>query len=106
MTAHRGAGRDGIERFNREAGGSANVKSEHVVRNSDADVGTELVRVPHLVMDQLEGTDLEKATAEQPVAAPTVPEWLRQIARALDKAHRIGIVHRDLKPENLFLTYP
>jgi serine/threonine-protein kinase len=30
--------------------------------------------------------------------------WLRQVARALDKAHAAGIVHRDLKPANLFLT--
>src|SRR6185503_204230 len=105
MTAHRGAGRDAIERFKREARASAKIKSEHVVRIIDADVAPELNRAPYLVMDLLEGTDLEKATAEQPIAAPTVLEWLRQIARALDKAHRIGIVHRDLKPENLFLTY-
>jgi serine/threonine-protein kinase len=105
MTAHRGAGRDAIERFKREARASANIKSEHVVRIIDADVAPELDRAPYLVMDLLEGTDLEKATADQPIAAPTVLEWLRQIARALDKAHRIGIVHRDLKPENLFLTY-
>jgi serine/threonine-protein kinase len=30
--------------------------------------------------------------------------YMRQAARALDKAHALGIVHRDLKPENLFLT--
>jgi serine/threonine-protein kinase len=31
--------------------------------------------------------------------------WLRQVARALVRAHARGIVHRDLKPENLFLTH-
>jgi len=105
MTSHQGASRDAIERFKREARASAKIKSEHVVRISDADVAPELDRAPYLVMDLLEGTDLEKATADQPVHPVTVLEWLRQIARALDKAHRIGIVHRDLKPENLFLTY-
>jgi serine/threonine-protein kinase len=105
MTSHHGATRDAIERFKREARASAKIKSEHVVRIIDADVAPELDRAPYLVMDLLEGTDLEKASADQPVNPPMVLEWLRQIARALEKAHRIGIVHRDLKPENLFLSY-
>jgi len=105
MTSHHGATRDAIERFKREARASAKIKSEHVVRIIDADVAPELDRAPYLVMDLLEGTDLEKACGDQPVAPAVMLEWLRQIARALEKAHRIGIVHRDLKPENLFLTY-
>jgi eukaryotic-like serine/threonine-protein kinase len=105
MTSHHGATRDAIERFKREARASAKIKSEHVVRIIDADVAPELDRAPYLVMDLLEGTDLEKATNDQPVTPVVVLEWLRQIARALEKAHRIGIVHRDLKPENLFLSY-
>ncbi len=105
MTSHHGASREAIERFKREARASAKIKSEHVVRVLDADVAPELDRAPYLVMDLLEGTDLEKASADQPVARPIVVEWLRQVARVLDKAHRIGITHRDLKPENLFLTH-
>ena len=105
MTAHQGATRDAIERFKREARASAKIKSEHVVRIIDADVAPELDRAPYLVMDLLDGADLEKASGDQPVPAPVVLDWLRQIARALDKAHRIGITHRDLKPENLFLTH-
>ena len=38
------------------------------------------------------------------MAGAHVVEYLRQAARALDKAHAIGIVHRDLKPENLFVV--
>jgi serine/threonine-protein kinase len=105
MTAHHGATRDAIERFKREARASAKIKSEHVVRIIDADVAPELDRAPYLVMDLLDGTDLERASGDQPIAAHVVIEWLRQIARALDKAHRLGITHRDLKPENLFLTH-
>jgi eukaryotic-like serine/threonine-protein kinase len=105
MTAHHGATRDAIERFKREARASAKIKSEHVVRIIDADVAPELDRAPYLVMDLLDGTDLERASGDQPIAAHVVLDWLRQIARALDKAHRLGITHRDLKPENLFLTH-
>src|SRR5882724_59859 len=105
MTAHHGATRDAIERFKREARASAKIKSEHVVRVIDADVAPELDRAPYLVMDFLDGMDLEKASSDQPTAPAVVLDWLRQISRALDKAHRIGITHRDLKPENLFLTH-
>jgi len=105
MTAHHGATREAIERFKREARAAAKIKSEHVVRIIDADVAPELDRAPYLVMDLLDGVDLEKASGDNPLPAQTVVEWLRQIARVLDKAHRIGITHRDLKPENLFLTH-
>jgi serine/threonine protein kinase len=105
MTAHHGATRDAIERFKREARASAKIKSEHVVRVIDADVAPELGRAPYLVMDLLDGADLEKASGDRPMEPDIVLEWLRQIARVLDKAHRLGITHRDLKPENLFLTH-
>jgi serine/threonine protein kinase len=99
-----GASPEDLERFKREARASARIKSEHVVRVTDADVSPELDGALFLVMELLEGMDLErKATAERPDAT-TVVDWLRQVATAIDKAHRIGIVHRDLKPENLFLT--
>jgi serine/threonine-protein kinase len=99
-----GASPDDLERFKREARASARIKSEHVVRVTDADVSPELDGAPFLVMELLEGMDLErKATAERPDAA-TVVDWLRQVATAIDKAHRLGIIHRDLKPENLFLA--
>jgi serine/threonine-protein kinase len=99
-----GASAEDLERFKREARASARIKSEHVVRVTDADVSPELDGAPFLVMELLEGMDLErKAAAERPDAA-TVVDWLRQIATAIDKAHRLGIVHRDLKPENIFLA--
>jgi serine/threonine-protein kinase len=95
---------DALERFRREARASARIKSDNVVRVTDADVAPELDGAPFLVMELLEGMDLEKAaTASRPTPA-TVVEWLRQVAPAIDKAHRLGIVHRDLKPENLFLA--
>jgi serine/threonine-protein kinase len=95
---------DALARFKHEARASARIKSDNVVRVIDADVAPELGGVPFLVMELLEGTDLEQAAAASPPAPATVVEWLRQVARAIDKAHSLGIVHRDLKPENLFLT--
>jgi serine/threonine-protein kinase len=99
-----GAPAEALDRFKREARAPAQIKSENVVHVSDADVAPELDGAPFLVMELLEGLDLEQAAARSKPDPATVVGWLRQIAPALDKAHRLGIIHRDLKPENLFLT--
>jgi serine/threonine-protein kinase len=105
MRTHAFAGAALLERFKREARASARIKSDHVVRVTDADAAPELGGALFLVMELLDGMDLDKA-ASGPLESPSVVvEWLRQTALGLDKAHQLGIVHRDLKPENLFLTY-
>ena len=95
---------EALERFKREARASARIRSEHVVRVTDADVAPELEGAPFLVMELLEGMDLEQAAAASPPSPASVVAWLRQVAQAIDKAHALGIIHRDLKPENLFLA--
>ncbi|MFL5304488.1 MAG: serine/threonine-protein kinase [Polyangia bacterium] len=99
-----GSSPEAVERFKREARAPARIKSEHVVRVTDADVAAELEGAPFLVMELLDGADLEQQAATSPPAPAEVVDWLRQVARTLDKAHGLGIVHRDLKPENLFLA--
>jgi serine/threonine-protein kinase len=93
-----------IARFKREARVGAQIKSEHVVRVTDADVAPELGGAPFFVMELLEGMDLEKlvSTAGR-LSTEVVIALFAQVAKALDKAHGLGIVHRDLKPENIFL---
>jgi TOMM system kinase/cyclase fusion protein len=93
-----------VERFKREARAPALIKSEHVVRITDADVAPELGGAPFFVMELLVGTDLEQYALQRGKLDPDeVVGILGQAARALDKAHAIGIVHRDLKPGNIFL---
>src|SRR5215510_7318179 len=48
-----------IARFKREARVGAQIKSEHVVRVTDADVAAELGGAPFFVMELLEGCGLE-----------------------------------------------
>ena len=100
LNQHQGAS---VERFKREARVTSRIRSDHVVRVTDADVAADLDGAPFLVMELLDGADLEQATRDGPAAPADVVEWLRQVARGLVKAHEAGIVHRDLKPENLFL---
>jgi serine/threonine-protein kinase len=105
LHAQLGASPEAIERFKREARTSARIQSDHVVRVTDADSAPELGGAPFLVMELLDGQDLEHATRSKPSAPAEVVEWMRQIGRALTKAHELGVVHRDLKPENLFLAH-
>src|SRR5581483_4782827 len=40
-----------------------------------------------------------------PVAVSEAVRVLREVADALDYAHRHGVVHRDVKPENILLSH-
>jgi serine/threonine-protein kinase len=92
-----------IERFSVEAAAIARIKSEHVVRVMDA--GSLPNGAPYLVMELLEGCDLEKLRAQRGPLPPTeVVDYALQALEALAHAHAALAVHRDLKPANLFLT--
>ncbi|MEZ4401916.1 MAG: protein kinase [Kofleriaceae bacterium] len=91
------------ERFLREARATVRLKSEHVGRVID--VGTMETGAPYIVMEYLEGCDLEQFLAQHSVL-PVVQavDFVLQASEAVAEAHSLGIVHRDLKPANLFLT--
>jgi serine/threonine-protein kinase len=91
------------ERFFQEARALAQIKSDHVVRVFDVgelDDGT-----PYLVMEHLEGDDLDDVLVRhRTLPIPEAAGYALQICLALAAAHRRGIVHRDLKPANVFVT--
>jgi eukaryotic-like serine/threonine-protein kinase len=90
-------------RFAREARSAAKLKGEHVVRILDVD-DTEDGR-PFIVMERLEGEDLDAVLArETALSVPRAVDLVLQACEGLAEAHAAGIVHRDLKPANLFLA--
>lgn len=94
-----------LERFRRESRAPARIDSDHVVKVTDADVAPELGGAPFLVMELLRGESFDELLRRRgPLPPAEALGYLKQIARALDRAHGLGIVHRDIKPENLFLT--
>ncbi|UQA62911.1 serine/threonine-protein kinase [Polyangium aurulentum] len=58
---------------------------------------------PYLVMEWLEGEDLQARLAREALDLHESLLLLRRVAEALAVAHARGVVHRDLKPSNLFL---
>ncbi len=74
----------------------------NVVRAIDADVHE---GCPYIVMEYLEGADLEQVYARRGSLPPEeVIKYMAQASRGLAHAHEKGVIHRDVKPTNLFLV--
>jgi serine/threonine-protein kinase len=92
---------EALERFTREATSAAQIKSPHVVQIFDHGVFSGL---PYIVMEFLEGEDLDARLARGPLALGEIAPILQQVGKALTQAHALGIVHRDIKPANVYLA--
>ena len=59
----------------------------------------------YIFMEYVDGSSLEKMLQERNLPASDVLlQFLRQVADALDYAHRKGVVHRDIKPANIIIS--
>jgi len=97
------ADREAQSRLLLEARSAAKLKSEHVARVIDVDVGED--GLPFIVMELLEGADLcQIADARGALPRWLVVDYMLQALEGLAHAHGRGIIHRDLKPSNLFLA--
>lgn len=93
-------------RFLREARTAARVRHSAVVEILDFGFENHS-RFPYLVMEFLEGHDLEKELMISGAMTPRrALELIIPCLDALAKMHKRGIIHRDLKPANLFLVDP
>ncbi len=97
-------GSEWIARFGREAKTAAKIKNEHAVKVFD--VGKLESGIPYMVMEFLEGRNLDEIIEERrTLPIDEAAEYILQACEALSEAHLVGIVHRDLKPANLFVTH-
>ncbi len=93
--------RDAVLRFRREVEAAGRLAHPNLVAAQDAD---EDRGVHFLVMDYVEGRDLDRVVRDRgPMAVTQAIDCLMQAARGLDAAHAQGIIHRDIKPGNLML---
>jgi serine/threonine protein kinase/class 3 adenylate cyclase len=102
INSHHVSSSEARQRFAQEAKAVARLHHPNVVQIHDYGIDG---AVPFIVMELLEGEDLEALLARRQRLTPAaVVPLLNQVARALTAAHLAGIVHRDLKPANLFLA--
>ena len=90
-----------LERFRSELRLAREVTHKNVVRIHD--IG-EHEGLRFLTMRYVEGRSLsEVLEREGPMPAERAVAIVRQVASALEEAHRAGVIHRDLKPGNVLL---
>jgi hypothetical protein len=93
---------DASERFQTEARIAAAFTHPNVVTVHDYGVAGAHA---YLVMELLDGRTLRSALKDEQRFAPArAVAILRDVAAAVDAAHRRQLVHRDLKPENICLV--
>ncbi|MBL8165933.1 MAG: protein kinase [Anaerolineae bacterium] len=89
-----------LERFQREAKLVTRLEHPHLLPIYDYDG---LHDPPYIVMRYLEGGTLKDALDRGRLETNEAVFLLRQVAAALDYAHRRGIIHRDIKPSNIMI---
>lgn len=97
---------DSIERLRRERAALLALDGTCAVKVLDSAATHR--EVPCIVMEYLNGVDLETRLSEfekarRRLSFPEIRQVLEPLVKTLHKAHRLGIVHRDLKPANIFL---
>jgi serine/threonine-protein kinase len=94
-----------VKRFGQEAALTRKLQHPNAVRVEDIDQADD--GRPFMVMEFIEGESLKDVIQHQaPLPVPRACRIAKQVAAALDAAHRLGMIHRDIKPGNILLTRP
>jgi tRNA A-37 threonylcarbamoyl transferase component Bud32 len=90
------------ERLLREAQSAGKLSHPNIVTIYDVLEGNDLA---YIFMEFVDGPSLKEAMRRpETPSREQVLSFLRQIAAALDYAHRKGIIHRDIKPANIMIS--
>ncbi|MCA9259129.1 MAG: serine/threonine protein kinase, partial [Planctomycetales bacterium] len=92
--------RQRVERFLYEAQHLAQLRHPHIV--AIYEIG-DAQGEPYFTMDYVDGEPLTQRLARGALSPSQAVDLFKQIASAVQHAHKQGIVHRDLKPGNILL---
>jgi len=91
----------GADRFLAEIKTTANLQHPHILPLHDSGEAGGMV---FYVMPFIEGQSLrDRLNQEKQLPVDEAVRIGREVAEALDYAHRHGVIHRDIKPENILL---
>jgi serine/threonine-protein kinase len=91
----------GAERFLQEIKVTANLQHPHILPLHDSGEADSFL---YYVMPFIDGESLRDVLQrEKQLGVGEAVEIARDVASALDYAHRQGVIHRDIKPENILL---
>jgi serine/threonine protein kinase len=90
-----------IKRFAKEAKAIGRLAHPDII--GVYDVGLDHGTI-YIAMEYVEGKPLNEVMKSRKLDMTTIVKICRQVAVALDYAHKQGIVHRDIKPSNLMIT--
>jgi serine/threonine-protein kinase len=91
----------GAERFLQEITTTANLQHPHILALHDSG---QVDGVVFYVMPFVDGESLrDRLDRERQLPVEHAVRIAREVAGALDYAHRHGVIHRDIKPENILL---
>ncbi|WP_297136705.1 Stk1 family PASTA domain-containing Ser/Thr kinase [Terrisporobacter sp.] len=91
-----------LAKFKREAEAVANINHPNIVNVYD--VGCD-GKINYIVMEYVDGQNLKEIIKnEGTLDEYTALDITKQIAKALEAAHKKGVIHRDIKPHNILIS--
>ena len=97
--------KDIVQRFLQEARAAARIAHPGIVTMFDCGIiEGSLSNTAYIAMELLQGESLTARLQRGRLAPAAAIEIARQIACALDAAHKADVLHRDLKPDNIYLV--
>lgn len=100
LPEHLSSNPDFRTRFQREAKAIARLEHLHIL---PVFAYGEDGQIAYLVMRYMQAGTLSERVESGPLSLDEIDRLLKQVASALDYAHKQGVLHRDVKPKNVLL---